>query len=131
MLALEYLEQLDLAIRIGWVGWDHIGSGPFERRLFNGALALAVEILEEVVCVMREIREGREQSAFFIVVVIALRPFHHRKRRILTVPGAHIILRLENALLGIGATVAESLIEAADAVMHAGQKHQVAGTPGI
>src|SRR6202167_2356825 len=49
MLALEYLEQLDLAIRIGWVGWDHIGSGPFERRLFNGALALAVEILQEVV----------------------------------------------------------------------------------
>src|ERR1700683_1449257 len=111
MLALQYLEQLDLAIRIGWVGWDHIGSGPFERRLFNGALALAVEILQEVVRVVREIREGREQSAFFVVVVIALRPFHHRKRRILTVPGAHVILRLEDALVGFGAAVAESVLE--------------------
>src|ERR1700691_6370479 len=110
MLTLQYLEQFDLAIRIGWVRRDHIGSGPFERRLFNGALALAVVILEEVVRVVREIREGREQSAFFVVVVIALRPFHHRKRRILTVPGAGVILRLEDSHFGIGTTVAESFI---------------------
>ena len=131
MLALQYLEQLDLAIRIGGVGWDHIGRRPFERRLFNGALALGVVILEEMVRVAREIGDGRKQCAFFVVVVIALRPFHHRKRRILAVPGARVILRPEDALLRIGATVAKSFIEAADAVMQAGQKHQVAGTPGI
>ena len=131
MLALQYLEQLDLAIRIGRIGWDHVSSRPFERRLFNGALALGVVILEEMVRVAREIGDGRKQCAFFVVVVIALRPFHYRKRRILTVPGTRVILRPQDALLGIGAAVAESFIEPADPVMQAGQKHQVAGTPGI
>src|ERR1700683_4025712 len=111
MLTLQYLEQFDLAIRIGWVRRAPIGRGPFGRWVFDCALALAVVILEEVVRVVREIREGREQSAFFVVVVIALRPFHHRKRRILTVPGAHVILRREDALVGFGAAVAESVLE--------------------
>ena len=37
----------------------------------------------------------------------------------------------EDALEGVGAAVAEGFVEAADAVVHRGKKHQVAGAPGI
>jgi hypothetical protein len=48
VLALHDLEQLDLAIGVGRVGGDHVGGGAFERWLLDGALALGVVVLEEM-----------------------------------------------------------------------------------
>ena len=57
VLTLQYFEQLDLAIRVGWVGGDHISGRAFEHRLLDGALALGVVVLEEMVGVVREVRK--------------------------------------------------------------------------
>ena len=72
-----------------------------------------------------------QQAGLFVIVVIALRPKHLRKRRILTIPGAGVLLGLERALLGVRAAVAKRFVKAADAVVHRGDKHQVAGRPSV
>ena len=47
------------------------------------------------------------------------------------VPGARRVFRVKRALNGVRAGVAESFVEAADAVVRGGNKHQIAGRPGI
>ena len=43
-------------------GRDHIGRGPFQRRLLNRALALHVVVLEKVMRVLREVRDRRSAA---------------------------------------------------------------------
>src|SRR5208282_6149554 len=53
------------------------------------------------------------------------------KWRIGAVPGARVFIRLESALHGVGVSIAEGFIEAADAVVHRSDEHQVARRPCI
>ena len=131
MLALQHLQQLQLAIGLCAVPGQDIGSRPLIVRLLHRPLALGVEVLQKVVRVLCEVRERGEQCGLLIVVVIALRPHHYRQRRILPVPGARILLRLQDALFRVRSAVAEGLIQPADAVMHRRQEHQISRAPGI
>ena len=131
VLALEHLQQLNFAVGFGGIGSNDIGGGALEGRFLDRAFALGVVVLEEVMRMLREVRNRRQQRALFVVVVVALRPGDDGQWRILAVPGARIFLGREDALFGVGAAVAEGLIEAADAVVHGGEEHEVAGAPGV
>src|SRR5208282_4594635 len=81
--------------------------------------------------VLREVRNRCQQCRLLVVVVVSLRPVDDWQRWILAVPRARIFLWREDALFRISTAVAEGLIEAADAVVHCCQEHQVAWTPGV
>ena len=72
VLALHHFEQLNLTVGVGWIGGNHVGSGAFERGLFYGAFALEVVILKEVVGMLREVGNSRQQRGLLVVIVVAL-----------------------------------------------------------
>src|SRR5579863_2257819 len=120
MLQREDAEQLGAAAcGLVFVG-DDVGGGAVGAGLLDGALRLEVIVLQPFLAVLREVGERGEQRVLFVVIVVALRPGDDGQRRILLVPGAGVLVRREDALLGIGAAVAEGLVEAADAVVHGG-----------
>ena len=132
MLALHYFDAAQ-PVRFVSAGSGGItyAAGPSSDGFSTARLLLSVVVLEEVMRVLREVRKRGEQSAFLVVVVVALRPVHYGQRWILAVPGARVVFGAEDTLLGVGAAVAEGFIEPADAVVHAGQEHQVSGTPCV
>src|ERR1700733_9128416 len=130
MLIVQDAKQHGLTAGRRIVGGEHIRGGAVLRGLQDGALALEVVVVEEELRVLREVAERGEQRTLFVVVVVALRPENLRQRWIRLVPGALVLVRREDALDGIGAAVAEGFIEAADAIVHGGEEHEVAGTPG-
>ena len=131
MLALQQAQQLGLGAAMRVVDRKHISRGSGLLRLFDRALALQIEILEEQLRVVGEVVQRGQQPALLVVIVVALRPQHLGQRRIGPVPGALVFIGIEDALLGVGAAVAERLVQTADAVVHRGDKHQIAGTPGV
>src|SRR5215469_15825885 len=72
-----------------------------------------------------------QQGGLFVIIIVALRPERFGKGRILAVPGAGIFFGLKRAHFGVDAAVAERLVQPADAVVHGGDKHQVAGRPSV
>ena len=131
MLALEHFRKLDGAVGVGRVGGNDVGGWAFGGGLQDGALGLEIVILQEMVRVLGEVGNCGQEGAFFVVVVIALRPVDDWVRRILPVPCAGIFFGGEDALFRVCAAVAEGFIEAADAVVHGGEEHEVAGAPGV
>ena len=131
VLKLQNAQKLHLRIAMGVVGGKHIRRRAAQRRLLDRAFALEIEVVQKKFGVVGEIVQRGQQAGLFIIVVVALRPAHFRQWRVRTVPGARVIVGIENAIDRIGAGVAESFIQAADAVMHRGHEHQVTRTPGV
>src|ERR1019366_301307 len=113
------------------VGGEHVGGGPFGAWLLDGAFGFEVEVAQEQLVVAGEVVERGEHAGLFVIVVVALRPLRLGERRILLVPRACVLIGAQGALFGVGAGVAERFIEAADAVVHGGNEHQVTGGPGV
>ena len=67
---------------------NHVRRRPCALRLLNRPLRLQVKVLQPLRAVLREIRNRRQQCRLFVIIVVALRPLHHRQRRILLVPGS-------------------------------------------
>ena len=130
-LPLEHAQHLGLRARPRILRREHVGRRPLDRRLLDGALALQVEVLQEELVVVGEVRQRRQQPGLGVVVVVALRPHGLRQRRILLVPRAGIVVGLELALHRVRAAVAERLVEPADAVVHRADEHQVARRPCV
>src|SRR5205085_9895144 len=59
------------------------------------------------------------------------RPLRFWQWRVLPIPGALVLARRQRALQRVGATVAESLIQATDAIVSRGDEHQIARRPRI
>ena len=72
-----------------------------------------------------------EQSGFFVIVIVALRPQRFGKRRIGAIPGARVFVGFQRAFARVGAAIAKGFIKTADAVVHRGDEHQITGRPGI
>src|SRR4029079_15664015 len=104
---------------------------PFGLRLQNRALALVVEIAQEVDAVVGDVVERDDDPGLLVVVVVAQRPAHARDRRVLAEPGAGGLLRRQRPLFGVGAAaVAERLVEAADAALRRPPENNVNGRTG-
>ena len=131
MLKLQDAQQLGARAAAPVVGREHVGGRAGLLRFLDRALALQVEVLQELLAVAGKVGQRGEQAGLLVIVVVALRPQHGRQRRIRLVPGALVFLGLEDALDGVGAGVAVGLVQAADAVVHRGDEHQVAGTPRV
>ncbi len=131
MLALQDAQQLRARAGARVVGGEDVGGRAGVLRLLDRALALQVVVLQEQLAVVGKVLQRGEQAGLLVVVVVALRPGHHRQRRVRLVPGALVFLRLENALDGVGAVVAEGFVEPTDAVVHGGDEHQIARAPGV
>ncbi len=131
VLPAEHPQELGLRLGAAVVGREGPGRRPLAPRLFDRAFGLGVEVRQQLFAVVGRESERDEEPRLLVVVVVALRPLDARPGRILAVPGARILLRSELAHLGVGAAIAESLVEAADAAVHRRQEHQVAGTPGV
>ena len=97
VLLLQHAQQLQLHGGTLFIGRQHVRRGSFRLRFFYGAFCLRIKILQEHLLVFIEIVERNEQSSFFIIIVVALRPHHFRQRWILLVPSAGILFRLECA----------------------------------
>ncbi len=124
-------QQRKLAIAVRGVGCEHVGCRPRSRRLGYRAPGFDIEVFEKVLAVFREVRQGSQKSRLLVVVVIALGPEHACLRRILPVPGPAVLVRRQDATLRVGPGIAKGFIQAADAVVHAREKHEVARTPGV
>ena len=130
-LPLEHAEQLRLRARPHVIGGKDVGGRPLDGRLQDRSLALEVEVLQEELVVVGEVRQRRQQPGQRVVVVVALRPHRLRQRRVLLEPGSCVIVWLELAFHRVGAGVAERLVQPADAVVHRPDEHQVAGRPRV
>src|SRR6185437_12190676 len=114
VLHLKYPQQLGLRARTGIGRRKYVSSGPFGVRLQNRALALLIEVLEQLMPVVGEVAQGYEQAGFLIVVVVAERPHHARKRWILSEPRARRLAGRKRPLQRLGrATVAERFVQPA------------------
>ena len=131
MLLLQHPHQLGLRAGAPVVGGEDPGRRPLALRFGDRSLALRPEVAQQHLAVLRRERQRDEQAGLLVIVVVALRPGNRSVGRVLTVPGARGLARIELARLGVGAAVAEGLVEARDAVVHRGQEHQVARAPGV
>src|SRR3954452_12755212 len=93
---------------------NYVSGWPGFFRLFDGTLALGIEVFQEMRAVMREVRERGEQGGLFIIIVVALGPGDGGIGRVLTIPGSGILIGRENPLLGVGAPVAKGFVEPAN-----------------
>ena len=66
-----------------------------------------------------------------VVVIVALRPFRFRQWRVLTIPGALILVRGKRAFHRVGAGIAKRFIQPADAVVRGCDKHQITRRPRV
>ncbi len=130
-LPLQHAQQLRLRARPRVVAREDVRRRALDLRLQHGPLALQVEVLQEQLAVVGEVRQRGQQPRQRVVVVVALRPHGLRQRRVLLVPRARVVVRLQLPLDGVGARVAERLVEPADAVVHRPDEHQVAGRPRV
>ena len=131
VLPAEHPQELGLRLGAAVVGREDPGRGALAPRLLDRAFGLGVEVRQQLRAVVGRESERDEEPRLLVVVVVALRPLDARPGRILAIPGARILLRRELAHLGVGAAIAEGLVEAADAVVHRRQEHEVAGAPGV
>ena len=132
MLLLKNSEQLRLRARTPVVGRQYVRGRPFHSRLENRPLALLVEVLEELLPIVREIAERDEQPRLLVVVVVAERPFHLGERRTLPVPRPRRLGGRQRALDGFGrSSISKRLVQTADAVVRRRHEHEIAGRPRI
>src|SRR5262249_48182288 len=122
VLFLHHLQQLELQGGTGVLRGQHICRRPFRLRLLHRPLRLQIKVVQEHALVFVEVVQRNQQSRFFVVVVVALRPQHFRQRRILLVPCARVFLGIEGAFQRVGTAIAKGLIQAADAVVQSGDK---------
>ena len=130
-LLLHDAQKLGLRIQARIIRGQNVRGGAFLLGLHDRALRFEIEILQEEALVFVEIMKRGQQAGLFVIVVVALRPERFRQRRILAVPGARVFFRVERALERVRAAVAKRFVEAADAVVHGGDEHQVARRPGV
>src|SRR5581483_3019083 len=74
-LVLQHPQQLCLRAEPWVVCRENISSRASHSRLLNGSFRLQIKIAQEYLVICREVREAAENAGFFVVVVIALRPF--------------------------------------------------------
>ena len=130
-LILQHAQQVGLRAGPRIVGWKHVRRRTLGARLLDRPLGLQIKVAQEQLVVAGEIMQRGQHAGLLVVVVVALRPFRLGQRRILLEPGARVLVGPQRALFGVRAAVAERLVQAADAVVHGGDEHQVAGRPRV
>ena len=115
------------------VGRQHIGRRTFRCCLQDGALALLVEIAQQLHARVGGVTQRDQQARDFVVVVVAQRPLEATcDWRILAIPGTRCFTRPQGALQGFGAAaITERFVQPADTIVRRGNKHQVARRPGV
>ena len=124
-LPLQKAQQFGLSAWTRIVRREDVCRRPFVLWLFDRSLALQIKIAQEQLAVFREVVEGDQQSGLLVIVVVALRPFRCRQRRVLPVPCPLVLLGGERTFERVGAAIPESLIETADPVVRGRDKHEV------
>src|SRR6185437_4485974 len=98
VLQLKHPQQIGLSAEPRIRGRKDIRRRSLRVSLEYGALALLIEILEELMPVVREVTEGHEQSRFLVIVVVAKRPHYPRQRGILPIPRTRCFTRRQRPL---------------------------------
>ena len=119
------LDHLRDAARIALALRDHEGEGTALHALLPGVVALAVEVAEHVLRVLRRPVEDREAAGLHVVRVVAERPEELLVRRPGPVPLAvrhgrvdvAVFRRAQRPLDGLRRAVAERLVSAAHRVV--------------
>ena len=131
-LPLQHAQQFGLRAEARVARRQHVGRRALDLRFHHRALALVVEVAEEVDAVVGEVVERDDDARLLVVVVVPERPHHAADRRVLPEPGPRRLAGRQRPILGVGvAAVAERLVEATDAVVQRREEHQVAGRPGV
>ena len=137
-MAAKDLDHLRHAPRVALVLRDDEGVGIALHALLPGVVALAVEVAQDVLRVLRRPVEDREAAGLHVVRVVAQRPHELLLRRPGAVPLAvrhglvHVLVRrAQRALDGLRRVVAEGLVAAAERVVVGGDRVEEVQAPGL
>ena len=116
-LAEQHVHHLGHAARVALIGRDRERVGSAVDALLPGVPSLAIEVAEELVGVLRGEIENGERGRLLIVGVVAHRPAERALRRPRAIPLARRLAGGDRALEGLGRSVAEGFVAAADRVV--------------
>src|ERR1700746_1590997 len=130
-LKLEEIQKAGLRCGAVSVRGINPGGGAFGAGFPERALALEIEVVQELLAVGGHVVHAKKNGALLHVDIVSRGPFDFGERRIGAIPFATGVGRTKRADARVGAAVAESFVKAADGVVVVGDGEKIIGSPAV
>src|SRR5437870_626828 len=131
ILKLEEIQKAGLLCGAGIVSGKNPGGGAFGAGFPDRALALEIEVVQELLAVGGHVVHAKKNGALLHVDIVSRGPFDFGERRIGAIPFATGVGRTKRADARVGAAVAESFVKAADGVVAVGDGGKMSGSGAV